>query len=198
MVRSRHPVLAALAVLALGCATSGSKPAGERPRSDLKAADYYPLAVGWKWAYDLEKDGQKILAVYSVLERIGDTVIVQSGDERLTYAVTPEGIAQRDGGAIGDYVIKNPLAEGASWAVAGGTARIASTSQELTVAAGRFTGCVVVEVTRSDPARVARTTFAPEVGPVALELQVQEGDRFVTATRASLRAVTKPGEDLFK
>src|SRR5262245_38101558 len=162
MVRSRHSVLVALVVLAAGCATPGSQPAPDGPRKDLKARDYYPLAVGWKWAYDLEKEGQKILAIYSVLERIGETAIVQAGDERLTYAVTPEGVAQREGGTIGDYVIKDPLAPGSSWAVAGGTARVASASQELEVPAGHFTGCVVVEVTRSDPPRVVRTTFAPE------------------------------------
>ena len=57
--------------------------------------------------------------------------------------------------------------------------------------------CLVVEVTRTDPVRVARTTYAPGVGWVALELQVQEGQRFVTTTRAHLRAVTKPGEEAF-
>jgi hypothetical protein len=55
---------------------------------------------------------------------------------------------------------------------------------------------VVVEVTRTDPARVTRTVFAPDLGPVALEMQVQEGAKFVTKARARLRAVTKPGDPL--
>jgi len=189
--------LLALAGVLVGCAATASQSGGGTARKDLRAADYYPLTVGWKWAYDLDRDGQKILAVYSVLERIGDTVIVQAGDDRLMYAITPDGIAQRDGGAVGDYVIKNPVSAGSSWAVAGGTAKVVSTSESVTVPAGTFGGCAVIEVTRADPMRIARTTFAPEVGPAALELHVQEGDKFVTATRAALRAVTKPGEDLF-
>ena len=207
MVRTRHPERRVLhggraafclaAALAAGCAGGSNGPGANGPRKNLTAADYYPLAQGWKWAYDLEKDGQKILAVYAVLERSGDTAVVQAGEDRLSYAITPEGIAQKDGPTVGDYVIKNPVTVGTEWPVAGGTAKVVAVANEVTVGAGRFSNCVVVEVTRSDPVRVARTTFAPDVGPVALEFQVQDGNRFVTSTRASLRSVTKPGEDLF-
>src|SRR5215471_13709701 len=103
MVRARQPgsvVLLAALALAAGCASAGAGGATAGPRKNLTAADYYPLAPGWKWAYDLEKDGQKILAVYAVLERIGDTAIVQAGEDRLAYAITPEGIAQRDGAQV--------------------------------------------------------------------------------------------------
>jgi hypothetical protein len=179
----------------LGCATGGG--AGSAPRRDFHAADYYPLASGWKWAYDVEKDGMNILAIYSVLERTGDVAVVQTGVEKLTYSVTGEGIAQMDEGAIGDFVIKNPVTLGAEWAVNGGRAKIVSVDKELSLEpAGHFSGCVVVEVTRTDPVRVVRTTYAPEVGPVAVELEVQEGPRFVTATRAHLRAVTRPDQAL--
>lgn len=217
MVRPRHATAALRAVSAArarvaavalagaltasvsaGCASSSAGAGAHTPRANLKAADYYPLDRGWKWAYDLEKDGQKILAVYAVLERTGDTAVVQAGDDRLLYAITADGVAQKDGGALGDYVIKNPIAAGTVWPVAGGTAKVAAVAQTLTVEAGEFHDCVVIEVTRTDPVRIARTTFAPDVGPVALEFQVQEGGQFVTATRATLRSVTKPGQDLFQ
>jgi hypothetical protein len=206
MVCSRQPGVPSLSVrlvllvalaTAGACATGGAGSGQGAPRKNLSAADFYPLALGWKWAYDLEKDGQKILAVYSVLERTPDTAIVQAGEDRLMYAITPEGIAQKEGASVGDYVIKNPVAAGTQWAVAGGTAKVVAVSTEVTVEAGRFADCVVVEVTRTEPTRIARTTFAPDVGPVSLEFQVQDGTRFVTSTRATLRSVTKPGEDLF-
>jgi hypothetical protein len=185
----------AWALAGVGCATSGGS--ASAPRRDLHAADYYPLTTGWKWAYDVEKDGMNILAIYSVLERSGEVAVIQNGVERLTYAVTGDGIAQTEDGAIGDYVIKNPVALGAEWPVAGGRAKIVAVDKELVLEpAGKFTGCLVVEVTRTDPVRVVRTTYAPEVGPVAVELEVQDGPRFVTATRAALRAVTRPGETL--
>jgi hypothetical protein len=202
LMMSRAAVWARLATFALltaalaplGCAT-GAGGSGAAPRRDFKAADYYPLMSGWKWAYDVEKDGMNILAIYSVLERTGETAIVQTGVEQLTYAVTGDGVAQRDDGGIGDYVIRNPVVLGAEWPVAGGKAKIVSVDKDVSLEpAGRFAGCVVVEVTRTDPVRVVRTTYAPEVGPVAVEVEVQDGSRFVTATRAHLRAVTRPGQ----
>jgi hypothetical protein len=197
-MKSIVKALAGIGLLAFfaGACASGGSPGASAPRKNLTAADYYPLASGWKWAYDVEKDGMNILATYVVLERNGDVAAVQAGDERLTYAVTAEGVAQKDDGAVGDYVIKNPLTLGAEWPVSGGRAKIVAIDQQITVEpAGTFGGCVVVEVTRTDPMRIARTTYAPDIGPVALELQVQDGQRFVTNTRARLRAVTKPGED---
>jgi hypothetical protein len=180
-------------VLALGCATSGVAPTGIMPRPNLTATDYYPLAPGWKWAYDVEKEGINILATYVVLERSGDTAIVQAGDERLTYAITPDGVAQADGGMRGDYVIKAPITLGAEWPVSDGRAHIASVSSDFKLDTGEhYLGCVVVEVTRADPVRITRTTFAPDLGPVLLEMQVQEGQKLVTVTRARLRAVTRP------
>jgi hypothetical protein len=190
-------LLLTASVLVPACATSGGGGEVIRPRAGITAADYYPLTDGWKWAFDVEQEGMNILATYVVLERKGAIATVQAGDERLSYVVTPDGVAQFEGNAIGDYVIKNPIAQGTEWAVAGGRARVASVNEEVNIeSVGRQAGCVVVEVTRTDPARVTRTVFAPDLGPVALEMQVQEGPKFVTKVRARLRAVTKPGDAL--
>jgi hypothetical protein len=192
-----RPLFAKLSVVSvcfvLGCATGGGAPPGIVPRPNLTAADYYPLGSGWKWAYDVQKEGVNILATYVVLERAGDTAVVQAGDERLTYAITGEGVAQKDGDRIGDYVIHNPVQVGAEWPVEGGRARITSVTADFQMDSGEhYLGCAVVEVTRNDPVRISRTTFAPDLGPVMLELQVQDGPKFVTITRARLRAVTRP------
>ena len=192
-------VAALLATLvATACATSGGGgPEAVRPRPNATAADYYPLANGWKWAFDVDQDGVNILATYAVLERNGDIAVVQAGDEKLMYAVTPDGVAQKDGSMMGDYVIKNPLRPGTEWNVAGGRAKITSVSEEVNIdSVGRYTGCVVVEVTRVSPMRITRTTFAPDLGPIALEMQVQDGQTFKTTTKAKLRAVTRPGDAL--
>jgi len=194
--RMRSTRLAALTVLLVaGCATGGGSPNDIKPRANLTAADFYPLVPGWKWAYDVEKDGVNILATYAVAERTGDVAVVLAGDQRLTYAITPEGIAQKDGGMLGDYVIKNPVSAGAEWPVEGGRAHLASVTADFKLDSGeRYLGCIVVEVTRTDPVRVTRTTFAPDLGPVLLEMQVQDGTKFTTVTRARLRAVTRPGD----
>jgi hypothetical protein len=185
-----------LAVGWAGCATTAA-PTTPAVTKTQSAADYYPLDVGWKWAYDLDRQGEHMLAVYAVLERTSDTAIVQAGDERMMYAVTAQGIAQKDGVTIGDFVLKNPIALGAEWNVFAGKAKITSISQTVAGSAGEYANCVVVEALRTDPVRLSRTTFAPGVGPVAIEVQVQSQGRFVTTMRASLRGATRPGQDPF-
>ena len=190
--------LLAVALAGAGAACATTAPAGgseARPARNLVAADLYPLDVGWKWAYDVQKDGQSMLALYAVLERTAGAALVQAGEENLTYAVSAEGVAQKDGPVVGDFVIKNPIQVGAEWPVVGGRARIAAVAQSVTVTAGKFDDCVVVEARRTDPARVVRTTFAPGTGPVIIELQIQVAGELTTVTRATLRAVTKPGQD---
>ena len=182
--------------LAASCATNDAA-LKHVPRTRLQAADYYPLAAGWKWAYDLEKDGQKILGIYSVVERTSEGATIAAGTERLTYAIKPEGLAQMDANGVGDFVLKNPLVKDATWPVSGGTARVVSTTEEVTVDAGHFYDCAVVEVARTDPPRIARTIFAPDVGPIVIEVQVEQNGRYVVATRARLRSSTKPGDDPF-
>jgi hypothetical protein len=154
------------------------------------------MQPGWKWAYDLEKEGQHLLAVYAVLERTQDTAIVQAGEERLMYAITRDGVAQKEGVTVGDFVIKNPIVLGREWAVFAGTARIVAVDRNVTLPSGeQYDHCVVVETVRTDPTRLARTTFAPGLGPIAIETQVQAAGRFVTTMKANLRGTTRPGQD---
>jgi hypothetical protein len=193
--------VAHLAVLLAGvvgvssCATGGPAQRSSAPLEARTAADFYPLEPGWKWAYDLEKDGQHMLAVYAVLERTPDTAIVQAGDERLVYAIGRDGVAQKDGATIGDFVLRNPIVLGAEWSVFAGKARIASVDERISLPSGDYEHCLIVETLRTDPTRLSRTTFAPGVGPISIEVQVQSQGRFVTTMRASLRGATKPGAD---
>jgi hypothetical protein len=177
------------------CATASVAGGTAVPPASLVAGDYYPLNVGWKWSYEVERDGQKILAFYSVLERTPQGAVVQAGEERLFYLITPDGIARKEGAVVTDFLIKSPVAVGTTWPVAGGTAAVRSVGQEITLESGKYANCAMVEEARTDPTRLIRTTFAPGVGPVLVEVQVQDGAKFVTATRATLRGVTRPGQD---
>lgn len=188
-------VCSTLALAALvGCATAPGSTSADVAKGRV-AADYYPLDPGWKWAYDLERQGEHMLAVYSVLERTPNAAIVQAGTERMEYAVTSEGVAQKEGVTVGDFVIKNPIALGAEWNVFAGKARITSVSETVVGPSGEYKNCLVIEALRSDPVRLSRTSFAPGIGPVSIEVQVQSQGRFVTTMRASLRGATKPGQD---
>jgi hypothetical protein len=185
---------AAAAVFATGCASSSPAPAVAAPKNAV-ASDYFPLDAGWKWAYELERGGQHLLAVYAVLERLPDGAIVQAGDERISYAVTADGIAMKEGSVVGDFVLKNPVVRDATWNVTAGTAKIAAVDKTVTGPSGDYKNCVVVEVLRHEPTRLSRTTFAPGVGPVEIEIQIESQGRFVTTTHATLRGSTRPGQD---
>jgi len=196
--RARHAWIGLGCALGLGlsaCATTPPTPPATVPEAGRTASDFYPMEPGWKWAYDLEKEGQHLLAVYAVLERTQDTAIVQAGQERLMYAITRDGVAQKDGVTVGDFVIKNPIVLGREWPVFAGTARIVAVDRKVTLPSGEYEHCVVVETVRTDPTRLARTTFAPGLGPIAIETQVQAAGRFVTTMKANLRGTTRPGQD---
>jgi hypothetical protein len=190
--------LAATLAMLSGCASTTTAPAAPKVPPPENAADYYPLAAGWRWAYEIqEQGGENVLATFAVLERMMDTAIVASGESRITYAVLPEGIARREGMEMGDFILKTPIRKGAEWPIAGGRARVVAVGETVTTDGGTFTNCAIVEESRSNPDRVSRTTYAAGVGPVALEQQIhdQGTGRFVVQTRARLRGVTRPGED---
>jgi hypothetical protein len=197
LVRSPFLLRGGCALLALvataGCASTPPATVQTAPKATA-ASDYFPLDPGWKWAYDLEREGQHMLAVYAVLERVPGGAVVQAGDERISYAVNQEGIALIDASGR-DFVLKNPIARGASWPVFAGTATITAVDKKVSGPSGDYANCVVVETLRKEPNRLSRTTFAPGIGPVSIEVQVETQGRFVTTLRADLRGATRPGED---
>src|SRR6185369_13773942 len=103
-------------------ASSGGATGGPPPED---AVAYYPFSTGWKWAYDVERDGQTMLATTAVSERRGDTAIVQAGDQRISYEVSREGISRREGLRISDFLLRSPIRAGASWPIEGGQAKVA-------------------------------------------------------------------------
>jgi hypothetical protein len=191
----------------LSCAAAPVAPDPVRSAPPQEAQEYYPLQTGWKWAYDVERAGERILAVTAVQERRPNAALLQAGGETLRYDISADGIARASVPSLygesskratsNDFLIKNPVRAGSSWPIEGGTATITGIGRSVTVAAGTFDNCLVVEEARSGPPRLVRTTYAPGVGPVALESLVQIPGRgaYETTLRASLRGVTRPGED---
>ncbi len=166
----------------------------------MEAQAYFPLTSGWRWAYEVHRGGESMLATYAVTERIGDSVVVQAGEDRLAYALLADGIARRDGLAIGDYLLKTPLRAGASWPLTGGQAKVVAFGKTVTVPGGTFGNCITIEENRTDPDRMSRTIYAAGVGPISLEVQTYDPGkkRFVETLKAELRGVTRPGEDPLK
>jgi hypothetical protein len=195
MPGSRSALLFA-SVAMLGCATAPGAPASDVPPPEDPAA-YYPFTTGWKWAYDVEREGQRMLATTAVMEKTSDTAIVQAGDQRISYALSPEGIARRDGLRVGDFLLRGPIRQGSSWPIEGGQAKVAAVGKTLTVPGGTFSSCATIEESRTNPQRITRTIYCAGVGPVSIEVQVHDTLRgvFTTEMRATLLGVSRPGED---
>ncbi len=196
----------AVACLLAACASSGTRSTGAAQPPPEDAHQYYPLEAGWRWAYDIERGAERILAVYSVRGRTGDEVVIEAGGEEIRYRIHPQGIARPEPESefdkresVPDFLIRSPVRPGERWQIAGGFAHVTRVGQRVTVPAGTFDNCLTVEEARESPPRLVRTTYAPGVGPVMIEslAQVPGGRTWGPTLRAFLRGVTRPGEDHF-
>ena len=180
-----------------GCATATAPAAAMDTRPPEEAAAYYPFTRGWRWAYDVQREGETVLATTAVLERTSDTAIVQSGEQRLSYELSPQGIARRDGLRTSDFLLRSPIRPGAAWPIEGGEARVATVGNVVTVPGGTFANCATIEESRNNPQRITRTVYCADIGPITIEVQVHDplSGLFKTEMRATLLGVTRPGED---
>lgn len=193
------------AILGTGLACAGKPPAAPpQPPAPVDAREYYPLDVGWRWAYDVQRGRENILAIYAVRKREAGEAVLEAGNETIVYEVTPAGIARatpsseaqkREGAA--DFLLRSPVAPGARWPITEGWAAVVAVGQTVDVPAGKFANCITIEETRAGPRRLVRTTYAPGVGPVTIESQVEspEQGRYETTLRAALRGFTRPGQN---
>ena len=191
-----HIVLALFALPAgilAGCATAAA-PGGTSIGGGNESLDYYPLLASWGWAFEVERDGSNVLAVYSVVERRADVAVVKNGEARITYAILPDGIARREADLAGDFVVRSPVRAGTSWPVENGEAKVVATGLATTLPSGTYRDCAIVEEVRRDPARVTRTSYCRGVGPVEIEMRVFDplAKAFQPLAHARLLAVTRP------
>jgi hypothetical protein len=185
--------MAASVALLVGCASAPAKPPA---RTSLTALDYYPLLPGWGWAYEIEQAGTTVLSLYAVSERRPDRALIKHGEETIAYAILADGIAHREGDLIGDYILKLPIEQGSSWPVTDGTATLVEVGKTVTLPAGTFRDCIIVEEVRRAPNRVTRTTCCRDAGPVELEMRVFSPlkQAYELHTRAHIMSVSRPEE----
>jgi hypothetical protein len=185
--------LYAAAWLLGACAGSGSQ---LRPEGapDQSPASLYPLRAGSAWSYDVDSgDGEPVLAIarVSALQEGVATVTTGPGASQ-RYALTPEGV-QRAGEP--GYLLKAPIAAGASWESAPGvTARVVSVAEQVSTSAGAFSACVVVEEQNTNSGQHVRTTYCPGVGPtLVVSEMVIRGQRLTVTAR--LRGYSLGGDE---
>jgi hypothetical protein len=162
-------IISTITGIALPCEGQAGGPAGAR---------YYPLALGNVWTYRVRrispKAGDSVVEwrvthadrnVYQVWPRP-----MQSDDEAMELAVTPDGIKEISSGTL---ILKFPVRAGDTWAVGQQkngasmrTFRVLSADQPCSVDSLNVPDCVVIEDEVSAAGLKTVTTYAPDVGPV--------------------------------
>lgn len=167
------PALLALAA----CGETSTPPAGAQnvtapsASSGLAIERYFPIVHDHLWTYDTTNDDgtRSSFIVRARRMRAAEGELqTPRGTKRFSYL--PDGIGIAD---TATFVLKLPLTVGTTWrGEHGGISRIETVGTEITIAAGRFTDCLVaIEQRGGDAPATYGTTFCPDVGIVLLDVE---------------------------
>lgn len=177
----RIPTLLILLALT-GCVKA---PAVEqRPEvAGVPAKDFYPLAVGNSWSYQIQLLGEKTAMDVKILKEDNGVFEDSTGNQLFVDAF---GVRDQK-----RYLLRDPVEVGTEWSNVVSVSsveryKIVSTNVSCESPAGHFEGCAVVESTNKvgeGKALVNELTFAPKVGLVRVStLLVNEGQKVPQST----------------
>jgi hypothetical protein len=174
----------ALALLALSCAHAPAASQGPR------LSEYYPLAVGNTWSYDVEILGEKDKQKITILSEENGFFKDSAGTE---LTVDAYGIRDQK-----RYLLRGPVEVGTKWnnvvsVSAYEQYQIVEAGQDCDSPAGAFHGCVVVEChtkIEGDKTMVLTLTFAPNVGIVNLSTTLEASGKQIPQTHLTLTSYT--------
>lgn len=174
----------------LACAHGGAGPAAEPAQTSL--ARYLPLAVGNRWIYQTEFQGQPQADLEVTLVKEEQGAFLDSRPVPARYIIDGEGI--RDGDRR--YLLKLPLRKGNRWMSVADVRtvehyEIVADDRRVPLPLGELRGCVVVQMeVRLDERRSMRNfmTFAPGVGIVEVYTVLKDGAREVPQARLRLKS----------
>lgn len=131
---------------------------------------YFPLEAGRSWTFRVERPGEDAgTTLTRVTSREGATASMVSGETSYRYELRPDGVWRP---SVAAYLLRAPLEEGASWeGPLGGRLTVTGVGVDVTVPAGAFADCVVVEEKAAQVRQVH--TFCRDVGPVRLVQEVE-------------------------
>ena len=143
-------------------------------------SDYFPVAAGMFWTYEADSSrGRRTVRVEVVSAEESGGVTRAAGRSRvgtgswLEFSVVVGPDAVRVEGVV-EFPL--PPVVGASWAAGGDLLRIASDRAVVSTPAGRFTGCLKVEVLLAGgDAGSAERFYAPGLGLVRESIS-EEGE----------------------
>jgi hypothetical protein len=172
-----------LALTAAGCASR----IPPRPSAVGAAEDYYPLAVGNHWTYEVNFLGDRRERRVEIIAHRDGYYIDNEGAQ-----LTVDGLGVRDQKR---YLLRDPIEVGGAWMNVVSPSsiehyKITQCGAPCRVPAGAFENCVRVESrNRMDEQRtlVNELTFAPSVGIVRIELTLESGGKRVPQSTFELK-----------
>lgn len=181
--------------LALGaCATTSTSGVEKRPEvSGTPAKDFYPLAVGNSWAYQVQQLGAKDTIEVKILKEDNGVFEDSTGAQLFTDAF---GVRDQK-----RYLLRDPVDVGTEWSNVVSVSsveryKIVATHISCDAPAGHFEDCAVVESTNrvaEGKALVNELTFAPKVGLVRISTLLLNGDQKIPQSTLELTKYTVAG-----
>ncbi len=179
--------------LLAACATSSGAVKEEGKGGGADASEYYPMAPGTAWTYEVKLLG-------NVQEQ--EVSLVKRGDDGFVQASTGEELLA-DSYGVRDrkrYLLRNPLVAGTKWTNVVSVSsvehyEIVAVDQPCEAPAGTWEKCVIVESrNRVDPKHtlVMETTFAPGVGIVKLSTVLEKDGEQIPQTSLTLLKFARP------
>ncbi len=189
----RHLLLCAFALAA--CTTTSKATSTGPGKPAPTAADFYPLALGTTWTYQVKLLGETRTIEVSTLRKTGEGFVEDSTGAQFMV----DGFGVRDQKR---YLLRNPIATGTKWTNVVSVSsvesyEILSAHQPCDAPAGKWEGCVVVESrnrVEEGTTLVNEMTFAPGVGIVRLSTVLESnGKQIPQSTLALVKFQPPPG-----
>ena len=178
-----------LALLACTTATTNTRP--EKPQ--LTAADFYPLALGNTWSYEVKLLGETRQIEVTTLRKNGEGFVEDSTGAQ--FMADNYGVRDQK-----RYLLRNPIVTATKWTnvVSGSSVEnyeITGAGQPCEAPAGKWNDCVVVESrnrVEEGTVLVNEMTFAPGVGIVTLSTVLESNGKRIPQSTLSLLKFAPP------
>ena len=181
-----------LCALAFASCTAASKTTAPS-KAEPTAGDFYPLAIGTTWSYEVKLLGATRMIDVTTLRKNSDGFVEDSTGAQFLI----DGFGVRDQKR---YLLRNPIAAGTRWtnvvSVSSVEAyEITAANQPCDAPAGNWEGCVVVQSrnrVEEGITLVNEMTFAPGVGIVRLSTVLESNGKLIPQSTLALMQFKPP------
>lgn len=179
------------AALASACVTTPDKPAAAK--REPTAGDFYPLALGTTWTYEVQLLGETRTIDVKMLKVTDEGFVEDSTGAQ--FLVDAYGVRDQK-----RYLLRNPVAPGTKWNNVVSVQSVESyeiigTNQPCDAPAGTWEGCVIVQSrnrVQEGTTLVNEMTFAPGVGIVRLSTVIESNGKQIPQSALALKKLARP------